>query len=262
MTKLSTFTSLATQLNLTAIHQQAEQLIHKAEQAQSSYLDFGLHLLEAEVQNREIRAQNRKLRAAKLPLQHQIDHFDCAAVEGISPQQLNQLRELLWIDQSFNLILMGPCGVGKTFLAAGLAHQAITQGYTAVFRSMQQIIDILKLKDITRTAKAEYKRITKAQLLVIDDMMIFPVEKQEANLLFHLINLLHQQTSIIITTNKGPQQWAELLEDQVLAAAILDRLLFQCQIIQLNGNSYRMTNRKSIFKNQIKDSDNTKNVLP
>jgi len=262
MNKLSTFTSYATQLNLTAIHQQAEQIILEAEQQQSSYLDFGLQLLQTEIDNREIRAQNRKLRAARLPLQHQLDHFDCAAVEGISPRQLQQLRELLWLDQNFNLILMGPCGVGKTFLAAGLAHQAIMQGYTALFRSMQQIIDILKLKDITRTAKAEYKRITKAQLIVIDDMMMFPVEKQEANLLFHLINELHQQSSLIITTNKGPQEWTELLDDQVLAAAILDRLLFQCQVIQLNGNSYRMTNRKSIFQHDKPNTKSHQNVLP
>jgi DNA replication protein DnaC len=255
MTKLQSFTRFATQLNLSAIGQEAERIIQQAQDQQSSYLDFGLQLMQIEIEHRDLRAQSRKLKAAKLPIHHQLDQFDCAVADGITPQQLKQLRELLWLDQNFNLILMGPCGVGKTFLAAGLAYQAIEHGYTALFRSMQEIIDCLKLKDITRSAQAEYKRITRAQLLVIDDMMMFPVDKQDANLLFHLINRLHQQSSLIITTNKGPQEWTELLDDQVLAAAILDRLLFQCQIIQLNGTSYRMTNRKTIFE----DDNNTHN---
>jgi DNA replication protein DnaC len=250
MNHLKTFQQYASQLKLSTIGLQADQLFGQAQQEQPSYLEFATQLLELEVQQRQIKAQSRKLKAAQLPLQHQLEHFDCAATEGISPAQLKQLRELLWLDQNFNLIIMGPCGVGKTFLAAGLAYEAITKGYNALFRTMQQVIDILKLKDITRSAKVQYRKIIRADLLVIDDMMMFPVEKQDATALFHLINQMHQQSSLIITTNKGPKEWTELLDDQVLAAAMLDRLLFHCQIIRLAGESFRMTNRKSIFNKQ------------
>lgn len=157
--------------------------------------------------------------------------------------------ELLWLEQHYNLILMGPSGVGKTFIAAGLCYDAIQNGYDALFRSMQQLLDTLKLKDVTRSAKAEYNRLLKAQLLVIDDMMMFPVEKNEANRLFHLINHLHEQSSVIVTTNKSPKQWAEVLNDEVLATAMLDRLLYRCEIIQLSGKSYRLANRQTIFEN-------------
>ena len=108
---------------------------------------------------------------------------------------------------------------------------------------------MLKMKDITRTAAAEYKRIVKSHLLVIDDIMMFPVTKQDAVAFFNLINLLHDKTSLIITTNKSPKQWAQVLEDEVLTTALLDRILHRCEVVKLTGNSYRMKHRKTIFNN-------------
>lgn len=229
--------------------EQIEELLAKAQKQKPSYLDWGLQITQCEIESKYEKAMARRLKKASLPLQHQLDHFDLSHQNGVSAPQLAQLRELLWLEQQYNLILMGPSGVGKTFIAAGLAYDAIIAGHDAIFRSMQQVVDILKLKEITRTAKAEYNRLIKAHLLVIDDMMMFPLEKQEANSLFHLINHLHEQSSVIITTNKSPKQWAEVLEDEVLATAMLDRLLYRCEIIKLTGKSYRMANRKSIFEN-------------
>ena len=105
------------------------------------------------------------------------------------------------------------------------------------------------MKDMTRTAAAEYKRLNKAHLIVIDDIMLLPIAKNDAVALFNLINNLYERTSFIITTNKTPKEWAEMLDDEVLATALLDRLLFKCEIIKLEGNSYRMKNRKTIFDN-------------
>ncbi|MGZ3837518.1 MAG: ATP-binding protein [Flavisolibacter sp.] len=95
--------------------------------------------------------------------------------------------------------------------------------------------------------KGDYKRLLKADLIVIDDIMMFPVEKNEAVALFNFINQLYEKTSFIITTNKKPAEWAQMLGDEVLATALLDRLLYQCEVISLNGKSYRLQNRKTIF---------------
>ena len=195
---------------------------------------------------RQQRAVQRRLKKAKLPLQYQLELFDFTHQNGISKQHLSQLRELLWLEQQYNLILMGPSGVGKTFMAAG---------YDALFRTMQEVVDILKMKEMTRSAKAEYQRLLKVQLLVIDDMMMFPVDKKDANRLFHLINHLHEKSSLIITTNKSPKQWAEVLNDTVLATAMLDRILYRCEVIQLTGKSYRMANRQTIFENNTQLSN-------
>ena len=112
---------------------------------------------------------------------------------------------------------------------------------------MDELITMLKMKEITRTAKGDYKRLCKADLIVIDDIMLFPVEKTTAVTLFNFINQLYEKTSFIITTNKKPAEWAEMLGDEVLATALLDRLLYRCEIINLSGKSYRIQNRKTIF---------------
>ena len=116
---------------------------------------------------------------------------------------------------------------------------------------MDEIINILKMKDITRTSAAEYKRLFKAHLIAIDDIMLLPVNKNDAVAFFNFINLLYERTSFIITTNKAPKEWAQVLNDEILATALLDRLLYKCEIIKLEGNSYRMKNRKRILEEQI-----------
>ncbi|MFC2087087.1 ATP-binding protein [Bacteroidota bacterium] len=137
--------------------------------------------------------------------------------------------------------------LGKTYIAAGLCNDALKYGYKAYFRTMEDIVNVLKMKDITRTAMADYKRLTKAHLIAIDDIIMFPIEKNIAVKLFNFINLMFEKTSFIITTNKAPSEWAQILDDKVLVTAILDRLLYRCEIINLKGKSYRMKNRKKIF---------------
>jgi DNA replication protein DnaC len=138
---------------------------------------------------------------------------------------------------------------GKTYIAAGLCFDAVERGYRAYFKSMEDVVQVLKMKDITRKAAIEYKRIIKSHLLVIDDIMMFPITKNDAVSFFNLVNELHEKTSIIITTNKSPKQWTQVLEDEIITTALLDRILYQCEVIKLNGSSFRMKNRKTIFIN-------------
>ena len=108
------------------------------------------------------------------------------------------------------------------------------------------------MREMTTTAMNAYNRLLKANLVAIDDIMLFPVKKNEAVALFNLIDHLHENCSLIITTNKSPKQWAETLDDEVLASALLDRILYRCEVIKLQGSSYRMQNRKTIFESKIK----------
>jgi len=236
------------QFKISGISSSIDQLITMAQKQSKSYPDFLISLFEAEVHHRQQNEFKRRLKAAQLPLKNGLENYNHAVENGLSRSQFNQLRELAWVDQIYNLMLMGPSGTGKTFLAAGLCADAINKGFKAYFRTMEEIINMLKLKDVTRTASNEHKRLCKANLIVIDDIMLFPVEKNLAASFFHFVNQVYENTSFIITTNKMPTDWAKMLDDEVLATALLDRLLFRCEVVNLTGTSYRLNNRKTIFE--------------
>ncbi len=170
---------------------------------------------------------------------------------------MKELRTLNWVDQAYNVILMGPSGTGKTFIAGGLIYEAVKQGKKAYMMTMEELITTIKMKSISPTAMGNYNRIAKADLVAIDDIMLFPINKEDAAGFFNLINTMHEHTSIIITTNKAPTEWAQTLDDEVLASALLDRILYRCEVINLKGTSYRMENRQTIFdKQNIKKEKN------
>jgi len=251
MERLELFKDQARDLKLHGLIGGIEPLLETAQKTKISYLEYSLSMLDKESKYRDACDQVKRMKSAKLPLQHDLDEYNPSFINGISIQQLRQLRELLWLDQHFNLMLTGPSGTGKTYIAAGLCYDALKNGYRALFRSIDQIVHVIRMKSVTAIAAAEYKRLLKAQLLVIDDIMMFPLEKEIAVGLFQLINQMFERSSFIITTNKNPKEWAQLLNDESLAAALLDRLLYHSEVIKLTGKSYRLENRKTIF-NQTK----------
>jgi DNA replication protein DnaC len=246
-TKTQALKEYASQLRLGGIQDQVEELIRIASEEKCSYLDFSLSLLETEINQRSQRDLERRTKAAKLPLNHDLDQYDYSFINGISKQQLNQLRECLWLEQNFNIVLMGPSGTAKTYIASGLCYDALKIGYKAYFRTMEQLNETLIMKDITRSALIEYNKLLKSNLLVIDDIMMFALEKKQAVQLFNFVNHLHERASLIVTTNKSPEEWVKMLDDEVIATALLDRILYHCEVVRLSGKGYRLQNRKTIF---------------
>jgi DNA replication protein DnaC len=247
MKEIEKIRQYADSLRLTLLKNQPESMIHEAQIDNPGYLEFTLKLLEREIKQRQKTDLERRLTLARLPKDNDLTQFDFNHSNGISKPQLKELRELLWLDQNYNLILMGPSGTGKTFIASGLIHDAVKAGYKAYFKTMEELLTILRMKEMTGSAMNAYNRLLKANVIAIDDIMLFPMKKNEAVAFFNMINHLHEKCSIIVTTNKSPKQWAETLDDEVLATALLDRLLYRCEVIKLDGNSYRMENRKTIF---------------
>lgn len=235
------------QFKLSGIAENFEKVLHDAQSKQTSYLDCLTELFKTEADIREAKSLERQFKVAKLPLNHSLDQYDYSVDNGIGKTRLNQLRELSWLDQIYNIVLMGPSGTGKSYIASGLCNDAVKKGYKAYFRTMDELVNILKMKEYTRSDMADYKRLLRANLIVIDDIMLFPIDKPMAVNFFNFINRLFEKTSFIITTNKSPKEWAQMLGDEVLATALLDRLLYRCEVINLNGKSYRMKNRKTIF---------------
>lgn len=206
-------------------------------------------ILIKEIQGREKRKFEKRLKQACFPEYKTLEQFNLEEQASISQRQFNQLKELSWLEQGFNIIFLGPPGVGKSHISVGIGVEAINNGYKVRFTSMADLIHILKTQEISSTSRNNIKRIFESDLLIIDDLMFMAMEKNEANLFFQLVNKLYGQTSIIITSNKGPEDWGELLGDPAITTAILDRLVHKCEIINIYENeSYRVKHRKKIFE--------------
>lgn len=249
MEKMDIIRSQARRLRLSSLTANVSDVLLKAQRNTPSYDDFLSEVLQTEIDGRDEKQVTIRMRLAKLPVNHNLDLYDQTISNGLSLVQLKQLRELHWLEESYNILLAGPSGVGKTFIASGLCYDAIRKGYRGIFRSMDSIISTIKRKDISPAARKEYKVMCEAQIIVIDDIMSVTVDRDEGNLLFAFINSVYETTSFIITTNKSPVEWARTLPDEVLGTALLDRLLYKCELIQLSGDSYRMKHRKTIFEN-------------
>lgn len=248
MTTVQKIKDYSARLRLYQLPRVVERHCVEARERELTPSEFLCGLLEAEVRSRDEKDLAKRLKAANLPPRHNLDLFDFNHSGAMSPTRMKELRELTWMEQAYNIILMGPSGTGKTFIASGLVHDAVRAGFRASVMTMEDLVTTIRLRDLSPTCLAAYNRLLKLHLLAIDDIMMFPMKKEEANAFFNLINTLHEKASVIITTNKAPTEWAQRLDDEVLATAILDRLMYRCQIIKLTGDSYRMANRKTIFK--------------
>jgi len=247
MDKLKEIKDYAATLGLINTRDSLQQLIHTAEQEELSYVAFLQKIFGAEIRYRQDKAQSKRIKEAGFPYPKFLKDFDLDFCQSITPKQLSQLSELTWIDGIYNLILSGPPGVGKSHMAIALAYHACEQGYKASYTSMQSLMQCLRTEEIDRRSRAKMNRIRKSNLLVIDEVGYLPISSAEGNLFFQLISELQEQTSILLTTNKGFEEWAEFLDDAALATAILDRISYHCDRIQMSGKSYRLENRKSFL---------------
>lgn len=234
-------------LNLTEAAQIVEESLMEAEEHEWTCSEFLRRLLRHEIVRREEKQLARRYKWASFPEVKKLDEFRLEEQPSLSKRQFQQLRELLWLEQNYNLILLGPPGVGKTHIAIGLGVEALNNGFKVSFVPMDNLIQLLKTQEISRSSHYRLRRIYNSDLVILDDLMFMAMDRNEANLFFQFVNKLYGQTSITLTSNKGPEDWGELLGDQAITTAILDRILHKSEVIQLSGDSYRLKYRQTIF---------------
>jgi len=238
-------------LRMTETANELPVLLRNAETMSWTYQEFMQEILMFEMKRREEKNVEKRLKLARFPYHKTLDEFNIEEQESLSKRQLNQLRELNWLEQQYNIILLGPPGAGKTHIGIGLGIEAISKGYKVSFSSMGELVHLLKTEEYIRKSQMQLKRIKESDLVIVDDLMYLAMDQREANLFFHLINHLYERSSIILTSNKGPEEWVELMGDQGITTAILDRLLHRVEVVQLNENdSYRLKHRFTIFEKE------------
>ncbi|WIV11347.1 IS21-like element helper ATPase IstB [Proteiniborus sp. MB09-C3] len=247
MDKLEQIKEHAKELSLNYLRINADKIIEEADLNDYSYQDILIKILENEIEIRDKKAQERRLKNAGFPVIKKIEDFDLDFQKSITKKQINRLLEMEWIDRMYNLIFLGPPGVGKTHLSISLGYKAVELGYKVSFVTMDNLMHVLKTHEISRKSKGKMNRILSSSLVIIDELGYLPITREEANLFFQLVSALHEQASIIITSNKGLEDWTELLGDPALTTAVLDRITYRCELFSMSGKSYRLEHRKSLF---------------
>jgi len=231
-------------LKLKGCRKNLDEIVNEAEQSQISYITFLYNMLDAEIKDRAERRLKRNMTGAHFPVIKRLEEFKYGRIKGITKSQISSLLDFRWIDNHNNLLFFGPPGLGKTHISIALGIKAVEAGYTVCFERITNLIKTLKMAEIQRSSGFRLNRILKSDLLIIDEIGYTPIDRKEANLFFSLVSELYEKQSIIITSNKAFDSWAEMLGDTVMTTALLDRLLHHAQIFTLDGESYRIQNRK------------------
>ena len=239
-------------LRLPAMAEMLDSYTKQAASNSMSYMDFLSGLVTEEVEYKERRGIENRLKSAKFPIIKSLDDFDYAFQPSINRKKLEELSSLRFIDNKENVLFLGPPGVGKTHLSISLSVKACEAGYKVLFTTLNEMISTLVASLADNSFTSKLRTFVQPSLLVIDEVGYLPVPKEGANFLFQVVAKRYEAGSIILTSNKSFADWGEILGDSIIASAILDRLLHHSTIFNIKGTSYRLREKKKLMEKEEK----------
>jgi DNA replication protein DnaC len=238
----------AARLHLANLGENLEALVARAESSTMGYLEFLDLVLEEETGIREGRRFRNALKLSGLPHHKTLDEFDFAFQPDLDPRKVKDLATLGFVEARANVAFLGPPGVGKTMLAVGLAIAACQAGFSIYFTTLDDMVRQLREAETTGRFAKKLQTYLKPSVLVLDEVGYLPLSRPEANMVFQLVSRRYERGSVICTSNKAFGEWGSVFGDDVLAAAILDRLLHHCEVVSINGPSYRLKDHLAVTK--------------
>ncbi|MCG8469836.1 MAG: IS21-like element helper ATPase IstB [Gemmatimonadetes bacterium] len=205
-------------------------------------------LLGAQITLRNNRRLQAAMRSSRLPAVKTLADFDFSFQPSIKREQIDSLHELGFVERKENVIFLGPLGVGKTHLAISLAIASAESGRRVYYGTLADLITSLEEAQAAGTLKQRLKVLTHPSLLVVDEIGYLPVAPTGAMLFFQLMSRRYERASTVLTSNKPFEEWGDVFGDDVMAAALIDRLLHHCHIVNIRGNSYRMRQHSELWQ--------------
>ncbi len=214
-------------------------------------------LLGAQIGLRNNRRLQAAMRSSRLPAVKTLEEFDFSFQPSIKREQIESLGELSFLERRENVVLLGPPGVGKTHLAIGLAIAAAQSGRRVYYGTLSDLVTSLEEARAAGALKRRLAVLAAPSLLVVDEIGYLPVSQTGAMLFFQLMSRRYERASTVMTSNKGFEEWGEVLGDEVMAAALIDRILHHCHIVNIRGNSYRMRQHTELWRALHQDAEET-----
>ena len=231
-------------LGLRVIPGRYEALSEEAAAGEWTYVDYLERLLEEEAAGRQERAIALKTRMAHFPYQKTLDQFDFSFQPSLDRKLIKRLSTLRFVEERENVIFLGPPGVGKTHLAIALGLEAVKGNYSVYFATLQDLLLALAKARAEDRLEVKLRGLSRPKVLIIDEVGYLSLDGWEARMVFRLVSQRYERGSIILTSNKSYGDWREIFPDQVMAAAILDRLLHHSTTVNIKGESYRLREKR------------------
>ena len=231
-------------LKLNTIAEIMDNYLEIAAKEERSIVEILDHLFEEEQRAKQARNIEFKMKLAGFPARKTLTDFNFKFQPSIDKKVIKELSTLRFLHNNENIVFLGAPGVGKSHLAIAIGIEAVNAGHTVYFANINKIVE--KLKTASRMDKLEknLQAYAKFKLIIIDEIGYLPLDTEGAHCLFQLVSKQYEKGSMIFTSNKSYGEWGQIFQDQVIAAAVLDRVLHHCTTVNIKGESYRLKDRK------------------